>query len=743
MYAGAGGKPGNNQTEPLTKKISWEYSLKWKPPDKNTIDFLVRYVDPKTPHISNIYKSIQTTSTTKTKTKEKTFVVDNNGIFYQMIELFCGYSRHQHGFLHSPFTYLVNDIIPSFDTREEKEDLYRPVLFLPSSPLDPYARYCYVPLSHQEAAMILEDGTEYFDQNMIVEFRYDLEQRNWIPIRVRHDKTAMLRSNHRCYGNDYRTANQVWETIQHPITLDMLTSNLGIPTTLVENEVYYLRDAFQKSNVYTSTKSLRDFHNLFVKRSLLVGTKQYILDQSNGKSKNTNEINTSLSITLLDLSVGKAGDLPKWCDGNSTQNTMDFVLGIDLMEDNITNHVDGACARYIQEKMKSKYPMKFKPFAMFVQGDCRKLIRASEASTMEGETKGSPIKGAFHDENGNLSKYGEIVDVIFGNGVAGEALRRQVGPGVYKLHNIVKDGFHITSCQFAMHYFFENVKSVHTFMRNIHDCTQIGGFFLGTCFDGESIFKKLKDIPFNGKYVLMNSTNGNKIVEITKKYKTENFGENEESNSNVGYPIHVFQESIHQGFDEYLVHEIYLRRLMTAYGFMLVSNEVAQKIVGIPKGTATFEELFEYMLSSCTNNEKTKNTTSTLIWENFKSAPNMSKEEKICSFLNRYYIFQKMHHVQGGSQSVQEKMEGMLNKKDLDDFNDLDKIEKQTDDINQSNIEKQDIKETNSNTTESTVDPDSSKIVNVIISRKRKLVPTKVFSIIGVEKPTTTSLPSK
>ena len=66
----------------------------------------------------------------------------------------------------------------------------------------------------------------------------------------------------------------------------------------------------------------------------------------------------------------------------------------------------------------------------------------------------------------------------------------------------------------------------------------------------------------------------------------------QESNSNVGYPIHVFQESIHQGFDEYLVHEIYLRRLMTAYGFMLVSNEVAQKIVGIPKGTATFEELF-------------------------------------------------------------------------------------------------------------------------------------------------------
>ena len=41
------------------------------------------------------------------------------------------------------------------------------------------------------------------------------------------------------------------------------------------------------------------------------------------------------------------------------------------------------------------------------------------------------------------------------------------------------------------------------------------------------------------------------------------------------------------------------------------------------------------------------------------------------------------------------------------------------------NLEKQDAKENN------TLDPDSSKIVNVIISKKRKLVPTKVFSIIG------------
>ena len=45
---------------------------------------------------------------------------------------------------------------------------------------------------------------------------------------------------------------------------------------------------------------------------------------------------------LIDYAVGKGGDLPKWINAR-----LSFVLGIDLMRDNIENRLDGACARYL------------------------------------------------------------------------------------------------------------------------------------------------------------------------------------------------------------------------------------------------------------------------------------------------------------------------------------------------------------------------------------------------------------
>ena len=71
------------------------------------------------------------------------------------------------------------------------------------------------------------------------------------------------------------------------------------------------------------TRGLRDFHNLYVKRILIIGA-----------SKPGNN--------LIDFAVGKAGDLPKWIAAK-----LSFVFGIDISKDNIENHLDGACARYL------------------------------------------------------------------------------------------------------------------------------------------------------------------------------------------------------------------------------------------------------------------------------------------------------------------------------------------------------------------------------------------------------------
>jgi 2-polyprenyl-3-methyl-5-hydroxy-6-metoxy-1,4-benzoquinol methylase len=100
----------------------------------------------------------------------------------------------------------------------------------------------------------------------------------------------------------------------------MITSGLNIPDTVNDN-IYY-----DRSNTQTNTQSLRDFHNRYVKRKLIVNV-------------------SKRGDTLLDMSVGMGGDLQKWIDAK-----LSFVMGIDYSKDNIHNRIKGTCARYLRMK---------------------------------------------------------------------------------------------------------------------------------------------------------------------------------------------------------------------------------------------------------------------------------------------------------------------------------------------------------------------------------------------------------
>jgi len=65
--------------------------------------------------------------------------------------------------------------------------------------------------------------------------------------------------------------------------------------------------------------------------------------------------------------------------------------------------------------------------------------------------------------------------------------------GVYRQYGKASEGFNISSCQFALHYFFENKRTLNGFLRNICECTKLGGYFIGGCYNGASIFEALKD----------------------------------------------------------------------------------------------------------------------------------------------------------------------------------------------------------------------------------------------------------
>lgn len=554
-------RPG--ESGPLSK-MTWDLSFKWKPPEFNTVDFLVSIKKDKNgkDEIHNVFQEGHSL----------------NIVQYKTLVLRCGFSEKEHGFL-NPTQNVIDDILPKPEDREN-EDKYKPVPFQPTNPYDPQACFANLFLTPNGSGDLLlktQEG-EYFEEDMIVEFQYnrDLESGwRWIPLRVRYDKTAELRSGRRNYGNAYHVANNIWHSIHSPVTQQIISSGLGLPEYVEDEEIYYNR-----YNKESSTQGLRNFHNLYVKKKLIGGV-------SNRKD------------ILIDFAVGKAGDLSKWREAK-----LSFVYGIDISRDNIHNHLDGASARYLKERKQFDEM----PSALFVVGNSSLNIRDGTAFTTDKEKM--------------------INQAVFGNGPKD---RKVLGEGVYRHYGIASGGFNVSSCQFAMHYFFESIKTFHSFMKNVAECTAMGGYFIGTCYDGQKIFDTLKTYQMNEGLIIMKG--GKKIYEVIKMYSETGFPDTEES---FGYGINVYQESINKYFREYLVNFTFLVQIMEDYGFVLMQQEESQKI-GLPDGTGMFSDLFTQMQNDIRLQYRKTH--------DFGEATLMTPEEKQISFFNRYFVFKKMRSV--------------------------------------------------------------------------------------------------
>lgn len=576
------------QTAGPLQKITWERSFKWKPPEFNTIDFLVSIKKDKTGKDA-IYHIFQ---------DGKNVEGLQNFVQYKTLILRCGYDEKKHGYL-QPFQDLIEGRLPSPEDLDN-ENGYKPVKFVPTNPYDENACYANILLredKNRNLSLYTVEG-EFFEEHMIVEFRYDItksEGWKWVPIRVRYDKTAELRNGMNNFGNAYHVANNNWQSIHRPVTSEMITEGKGIPEFLEvcgeENGatdeigssvaagygVYYNRVGNEKT-----TRSLRDFHNLFVKRKLIAGVA--------GRKDN-----------LIDYAVGKAGDISKWIHSG-----LGFVFGIDISWDNIHNRHDGACARYLNYRKRNKQM----PGALFVNGDSGKLIRAGAGD-------------AF-----TTQKDKEIAAAVFGSGPKDVKL---LGEGVYKYYGIAEKGFQISSCQFALHYFWETPKTLFRFLRNIADCTALNGYFIGTCYDGATVFKMLQNKNEGDSMTIFEGDR--KIFELTKQYSHTGYSPDETC---LGYAINVYQETINKTFREYLVNFDYFVKVMEDFGFVLVPNETAHKM-GLPSGSGLFDELFHSMQSEIKRNPRAAS--------DYGTAELMTSDEKRISFLNRYFVFRKANRV--------------------------------------------------------------------------------------------------
>ena len=536
--------------------MTWDSSLKWKPAEQNTVDFLV------------------TVKTDTSGKEEVSHIYNGNAISeYKTIELMCGYSEKTDGFLNA-YQDMLDDHFPS--SADEKK--YKPELFRPTDPYDVHAYVTKIKL--KEGLMVSEEG-EYFADSTIVEFRYDKARapdERWVPLRVRTDKTQQLRNGDRQFGNAYRVANANWRSIHYPITEEMMGTGIGIPD-LIEEGVYY------KGNEANHTQGLRDFHNLFVKKALIMGT-------------------SKRGDTLIDYAVGMGGDLPKW-----TAARLGFVFGIDVSFPNIHNNRKGACARYLTMRRDNRSV----PPCLFTVGNSGLNIRSL---------------AAFPGDQGTKDK--KVCSAVFGKGPKDATV---IGKATLSQYGVAEGGFQISSCQFALHYFFENKVAFHGFLRNISECTRDQGFFIGTCYDGRTLFKQLSKKK-QGESIVFMTEDGRgrkaKICEIIKKYADTGFPEDDTS---LGYPVDVFQESIGQFAREYLVNFGFFVEMMDNYGFRLVSKDEAHQM-GLPNATGLFSELYESMKNEIRRNPKTE--------VDYKDAPFMTSAEQSLSFLNRYFVFRKV-----------------------------------------------------------------------------------------------------
>ena len=211
---------------------------------------------------------------------------------------------------------------------------------------------------------------------------------------------------------------------------------------------------------------------------------------------------------------------------------------------------------------------------------------------------------------------------------------------MYKNYGIAKNGFNVSSIQFALHYMFESETIAHSFLKNVAQCTAITGYFIGGCYDGKRVFNMLESLETGESKSLFK--NESKIWEISKQYENSEFNDDE---SCFGYAIDVFQESINKTFREYLVNFDYLVRLMENYGFVLL-NQSEYKQLDLPGSLGSFEEMYKFM------NEEVKRKHSL----KFKigNSLSMSEEEKKISFLNNYFVFKKVRNIDEGA--IEEKI---------------------------------------------------------------------------------------
>jgi len=546
--------------DPLPKHIStWSKQFKWKPASENSVDFLV-LVD---------HERTEDGKPTTKELIETHYREDTRQMVQHKTLRLCVGSAMDPAFEDPREWVLAKSPLPtSLHGRGE----YRAVEFAPEPP-DPMASFCYVPLLGSEAVVRCESGDPIMNRT-IVEMVYKPENPvgwRWIPMRVRWDKTELYARGKKSMNNE-EVAEDVWQSIHDPITEYMITTGSlseesPITSTAAEagTGAYYQRRAPQSDLLRVSGHN--QFHNAYIKSEILLGK------------------TLQRGAALLDMSVGQAGDIHKWIRAN-----VGWVLGCDLALTGLTYNRNGAYRRYLNELIKAKGAI---PPMLFVQADAS--VRYRDGSS------------------GQTPRDRSILRSLWGERMEGMPLF------VNELNGYASRGFDVVSMMFTLHYLFKERSMIDGFLQNVSDTLKVGGYFVGCCFDGDSVTALLRD-KAKGETKHGNE-DGVELWNITKQYD-DSLGLLPPTDEGIGRAIDVYFISLGgKPRTEYLVSWEYLVRRMAEIGLDLLN----------------VDELRAIHLQDSSNLFSVSNKMAADAGQTYKMTPVI----KQFSDLNRWFIFRR------------------------------------------------------------------------------------------------------
>jgi len=296
-------------------------NLKWKPKEKNSIDFYLEFEKDNKNEILNVFDdSTSKDISSKMESGEQSLldatVIRESGKVYRIANLYVG---------------------------KMKNGIEYPTLFHKEK----QGYLCHLFLKDGEARDI--EGNVIQDKT-VVEFSYlndplVPEAERWIALRTRYDKTEMVNKYKKKYGNNDEIAEKVWRSILMPVDISDLQI-LGDPKEF-DNHISSMRskidvrliETARSEDIYYQLKTdlakpQRDFHN-WIKSAFIYN---YCSKELTGNK-----------LTVLDIGIGRGGDIMKYYSAKIQE-----LVGFDPVNNCIYSATDGAYSRY--NNLKRKFP---------------------------------------------------------------------------------------------------------------------------------------------------------------------------------------------------------------------------------------------------------------------------------------------------------------------------------------------------------------------------------------------------